>query len=310
MKCPKCSYLGFETGDRCKNCGYDFSLMGASSTGPVDLPLRDPDQPLPAPADWADRIDRGLEAAVTPPAVTPPAASVPPLEAAPRPATRAAAPTLPLFNPAADDDEPLIKVPAAPRPPLAVRRTPDRPRLRAVPRPAARSDAGSAARAAAEPVLRFAAEPEVERPAARSRRPALEISGPGRRLGAAAVDHAILAGIDLAVVYFTLKMAGLDVGEWRALPVGPLLTFLALMKTTYFWAFTRIGGQTIGKMAFGIRVVGEDDAELDASRALQRTLAGALTILTLGLPFLPVLLADDRRAIHDRMTRTRVVALR
>ena len=27
MKCPKCSYLGFETGDRCKNCGYDFSLL-------------------------------------------------------------------------------------------------------------------------------------------------------------------------------------------------------------------------------------------------------------------------------------------
>ena len=26
MKCPKCEYLGFETGDRCKNCGYDFSL--------------------------------------------------------------------------------------------------------------------------------------------------------------------------------------------------------------------------------------------------------------------------------------------
>ena len=27
MKCPKCSYLGFETGDRCRNCGYDFSLI-------------------------------------------------------------------------------------------------------------------------------------------------------------------------------------------------------------------------------------------------------------------------------------------
>src|SRR3954463_16413475 len=26
MKCPKCSYLGFERVDRCRNCGYDFSL--------------------------------------------------------------------------------------------------------------------------------------------------------------------------------------------------------------------------------------------------------------------------------------------
>src|SRR5260221_621629 len=31
MKCPKCAYLGFETGDRCKNCGYDFSLIGTST---------------------------------------------------------------------------------------------------------------------------------------------------------------------------------------------------------------------------------------------------------------------------------------
>ena len=34
MKCPKCGYLGFETGDRCRNCGYDFSL----SVEPPDEP--------------------------------------------------------------------------------------------------------------------------------------------------------------------------------------------------------------------------------------------------------------------------------
>ena len=37
-----------------------------------------------------------------------------------------------------DSDEPLIKLPAAPRAPLAVRRTPETPRLRAVPRPVPR----------------------------------------------------------------------------------------------------------------------------------------------------------------------------
>ena len=29
MKCPKCGYLGFEPVDRCRNCGYDFSLAAA-----------------------------------------------------------------------------------------------------------------------------------------------------------------------------------------------------------------------------------------------------------------------------------------
>src|SRR5262245_23399760 len=39
MKCPKCGYLGFETSDRCRNCGYDFSLS-VSSGSPPELPLR------------------------------------------------------------------------------------------------------------------------------------------------------------------------------------------------------------------------------------------------------------------------------
>ena len=47
MKCPKCGYLGFETTDRCRNCGYDFSL--AAPAPAVELPLRGvaaPDAPL------------------------------------------------------------------------------------------------------------------------------------------------------------------------------------------------------------------------------------------------------------------------
>ena len=38
MKCPKCGYLGFETTDRCRNCGYDFSFAAPSL--PSELPLR------------------------------------------------------------------------------------------------------------------------------------------------------------------------------------------------------------------------------------------------------------------------------
>src|SRR5262245_29524070 len=39
MKCPKCGYLGFETSDRCRHCGYDFSLSQTTDTAP-ELPLR------------------------------------------------------------------------------------------------------------------------------------------------------------------------------------------------------------------------------------------------------------------------------
>ena len=33
MKCPTCGYIGFETSDRCRNCGYDFGL--ATQTPPA-----------------------------------------------------------------------------------------------------------------------------------------------------------------------------------------------------------------------------------------------------------------------------------
>ena len=53
MKCPKCDYLGFETGDRCKNCGYDFSLMPIDAAD-ADLPLREPEPFAARSTDWLD----------------------------------------------------------------------------------------------------------------------------------------------------------------------------------------------------------------------------------------------------------------
>jgi len=39
VKCPKCDYLGFETGDRCRNCGYDFSLLSVAQSEPADYEI-------------------------------------------------------------------------------------------------------------------------------------------------------------------------------------------------------------------------------------------------------------------------------
>ena len=277
MKCPKCDYLGFDTGDRCKNCGYDFSLVTAPPAAPAATPS----------------ASASVKAA------------------------------LPLFTvPAEDDDEPLIKLPAAPRPPLSVRKTRDTPRLRALPKPSRRSDL--------DPVLAFVEEsapdpdlklrdldPEpvlVPGPASTRGRegPAQVEGGPssaGPRFGAAALDHLILLTIDAAVIYFTLRMAALTPADWQLLPPVPLVTFLLLVKFAYFCAFTAVGGQTIGKMAFNIRVVADDDGVIEPGRAVRRTLAGLLSSITLGLGFIPALLGD-RRALHDRIAHTRVVALR
>ena len=225
---------------------------------------------------------------------------------------------LPLFMPLGGDDEPLVKVPVAPRAPLAVRRPVDSPRLRSVPR---------AARALSEAVLQFsepalvlpppplapASEPEAPpAPAAVAPRAAAiegSVSRGGPRLLAALIDHVILFGIDLGVVYFTVRMAGLSMGEWRLLPPGPMLTFLGLLKLSYFYAFTAVGGQTIGKMAAGTCVVADDGGPLDAGRVMRRTGAGLVSALLLGLGWVPALFGR-RLALHDRVAGTRVVPLR
>jgi uncharacterized RDD family membrane protein YckC len=207
-----------------------------------------------------------------------------------------------------DEDAPLIKVPAAPRAPLAVRRTPEAPRPRTVPKPSRR--AADAAARADDPLLVFAEESAADAgaahaPAARHVRGA-ETSGPVRRAVAAGIDNAILLGIDAIVIYFTLREFTLS--DWRLVPVAPMVLFLALIKGAYFCVFTLIGGQTIGKMAVRIRVVAED-GPMDPPRAVGRTLAGVVSVITLGAAFLPALISAERRALHDRLARTRVIAL-
>jgi len=63
MKCPKCGYLGFERVERCRNCGYDFSLTSPATI--PDLTLRSGDQDL-TPLDDLSLVDT---AAAPPPAM-------------------------------------------------------------------------------------------------------------------------------------------------------------------------------------------------------------------------------------------------
>jgi uncharacterized RDD family membrane protein YckC len=316
VKCPKCSYLGFDTGDRCKNCGYDFSLTtdpSARNDVAIDLTLRSSDDDAPVSVQWDDTFDRAMTASPSP------SDEADPVRAASESAASGSEQTagrLPLFTKVFDDlgDEPLMKLLVTPRPPLAVRRTPRTPKLRPIPK-------GSRSFAAG-PTLEFWDElpkAPVAGPVSEARAPATpglsvpaqdaEVSGAARRIGAAAIDHLLLSAIDLSVIYFTLRMAGLPMAEWAVLLPVPLAAFLLLVKLSYFCAFTAVGGQTIGKMAARIRVVTTENAPVDGACALKRALAGAVSALPLGLGYLPALVGSDHLALHDYVTRTRVIAL-
>jgi uncharacterized RDD family membrane protein YckC len=306
MKCPKCGYLGFETVERCRNCGYDFSL--ASSPRIPDFLLRSDTQtisplddlslvdaatatPRPSMSDVGANIDAvlgqpgiGVAAVVLP--ASPPRAD------------------LPLFGPPIPDDEPLITKPSPPRPPLAVRRaTPDGARQRAERARKPSLDLALDLEDATQAMLRPTAHPAR---AGTQTRNALD-AGVGARLVAVVLDLLVLAAVDAVVIYFTIQICGITVDDLGILPKGPLVAFLFVQNGGYLVAFTA-GGQTLGKMAAGIRVVPAGSAaSVDLGRAFLRTLMWLLLAVPAGLGFLTALFSRDHRGLHDRFAGTRVV---
>jgi uncharacterized RDD family membrane protein YckC len=213
---------------------------------------------------------------------------------------------LPLFGVQAPDDRPLITKPSPPRQPLAVRRsTPEVPRARTENRAPLLDLSGPPFQSGTTPPAMgtsagAAGWPDADESAA-------DPASVPARIAAVAIDLAILAAIDAVVVYFTMQICGLTLADLHILPKGPLITFLLVQNGGYLVAFTA-GGQTLGKMAMGIKVVSmEGGASVDVPRSLLRTFVWVLLAVPAGLGFLTALVGAERRGLHDRCAGTRVI---
>ena len=192
-------------------------------------------------------------------------------------------PDLLLFPPEVETRAPKRRV----RAPLRVRRS--------------AHDAGDAKTGEAR--RRAASSPEASAPAAEARpRPA----GLGARIGAGCCDLALLAGLDALVVWLTLRLAGLDLRSLGALPLPPLAAFLLLLDVGYLAGLTAAGGQTIGKMAWGLRVTDADGGAVSLPRAMARTF---WTPVSLTLAVAWIFFDREGRALHDAISGTRVMAV-
>jgi len=315
MRCPKCQYISFEAASRCRNCGFDLSLAAAAPDA-AELPLDAPaDGP---PIDYALHPHPGPSGGHGP---------RPARHAAPHP-TPGGLGDLPLFETPMPgvDDTPLIRQAGPPRPPLAVRRSPEppqrgaRPSVEPTPAPGVLEDALFRDESSAAPASR---ERGVRAPAAsvaaRSAAPSTP-SGPGAmgevagdpvalgaRAAAAAVDAGILGAIDLLVLVGTLRVTGVSALDVGRLPLAPLLAFLGLLNGGYLAGFVTAAGQTIGQMLMGHRVVTERGSRVPLGQAVARTAGVAVSVLPLGIGCLPLLVRHGSPALHDRLSRTRVV---
>jgi uncharacterized RDD family membrane protein YckC len=299
MRCPKCQYISFDSSDRCRNCGYEFALTVDAQS--LDLPIQTGDEAIGPFSDFklTDPDARLSDASLMQGAPAGDAAAAAGSQA--RPITSSF--DLPLFRDrSAGGDAPLVAPPAAPRPPLSVRRS----------NPVATR---SPARIHVdEPELDLDAAAPIERAPAAAAAPNA-VAKPdgavpvGLRIIAALLDTAILGAIALAILYLTLKVCGLGFADTAVIPAAPFGSFLLLIAGGYFTLFIAASGQTIGKMATGLKVVSADAATLRVplGHAVVRAAAYLVSALPAGLGFLPALLAADGRAIHDRLAATRVV---
>jgi uncharacterized RDD family membrane protein YckC len=358
MKCPKCDYLGFETTDRCRNCGYDFSLAPFSPE--PDLALRHPDKNLEAAPDLdlpsAPRqpegpgfggldLDRLFGAEGKPVAAEPARVVLPNTQVVDVPVARRDGPAELLNVPAAPSGVETVfdATPASIAP--AYSEAAEGAAQDLLPEDAAGADLsalpfGDAPHAppppARQPLAVRRTTPEIPRGRSRTAKPVrtgslLGLDGPaetvkrtavtetsvlldppsiGARVGADLIDALLMASIDAAVLVLTLRIAGLSmtVEDMRIVPAVPFVGFLALLGFVYVATFTVAGGQTIGKMVTGIKVICDDGRSVDTADGVLRALGCVLVPLTLGLSYVPVFLTSDRRALHDRLAGTRVVS--
>jgi uncharacterized RDD family membrane protein YckC len=87
--------------------------------------------------------------------------------------------------------------------------------------------------------------------------------------------------------------------------VGAALVWIVGFATycTSFWSLT---GQTPGDRALGIEVTKITGGRLGVRRSIVRLVGMLLAAIPLFLGYLPILLRDDRRGLHDMLARSEV----
>jgi uncharacterized RDD family membrane protein YckC len=132
-----------------------------------------------------------------------------------------------------------------------------------------------------------------------------------RRLGAMVYDALLVAA--LLMVATTLLLALTD-GEaitaerYGALEYAYQALLLALV-VGFFGVFWTRRGQTLGMMAWRLKVIREDGSRLTWPDTLKRLGAALVSWAPAGLGYLWIWIDRDGLAWHDRWTHTRVIVL-
>lgn len=156
---------------------------------------------------------------------------------------------------------------------------------------------------AAEPV-----PPPLAEPVAAT---ALPKAGFWIRLVAAVVDATLITALQLilgtvliAAALMLTDEGGRGLGLFIAWSFGPAL------GVAYYVGFTGYCGQTPGKLALRVKVIGTDGGDIGYGRALLREVPGKfLSALLFGLGYLMIAFDGQKQGLHDKLVDTYVIKL-
>ena len=112
------------------------------------------------------------------------------------------------------------------------------------------------------------------------------------RFGAALIDGVVISLISLVFSFAP----------------GAGRVFAIFMPWLYYWLFTGLWGQTLGKMAVGIKVVNDDGSAPGLGRAALREIPGKiLSWIVIFLGFLWIIWDGQKQGWHDKIASTCVV---
>ena len=84
-------------------------------------------------------------------------------------------------------------------------------------------------------------------------------------------------------------------------------SFLILLAYLYFcWHWTK-GRQTLGMRSWKIEIFDETNSTLNWKQASLRYFAALLSLLLLGLGFIWAIFDKDKLALHDRLSKTKLI---
>ncbi len=127
-----------------------------------------------------------------------------------------------------------------------------------------------------------------------------------RRLAAMLYDSLVVAGLLLLSTLLLLAAT-----THRAIPPQTHVyqLFLVLQIASYYIGFWTYGGQTIGMLAWHLRLQHTDGGGITFTNACKRFLLSAPCVLLAGIGIIWQIFDKDRLALHDRFTGSKIIVL-